>query len=114
MQRLGIHLSKPTAQSQPALDADEWWLPQLARTLDMPAVTLYDWVRRPLGAYLGEDPLTPDALQHFREHCLFTPEDLAFLLGRAGFEVAEVIGRHGGNYAIVVARKPLEQTATSG
>ena len=28
------------------LGPQEWWLPELARTLPMPEVTLYTWVRR--------------------------------------------------------------------
>ncbi|MDP2313570.1 MAG: class I SAM-dependent methyltransferase [Pseudomonadota bacterium] len=66
---------------------------------------LYDWVKRPLAEYLDGAPLTPDTLQHFREHCLFTPEDLEFLLRREGFAIRETIGRRGGRYAIVVAER---------
>ncbi|MCB9797079.1 MAG: class I SAM-dependent methyltransferase [Alphaproteobacteria bacterium] len=69
-------------------------------------VVLYDWVRRPLEAYLGDDALDEDKLQHFREHCLFTAEDLEFLLRREGLRVVERVGRRGGNYAIIVAEKP--------
>lgn len=69
-------------------------------------LVLYDWVKRPLGDYLRDQELTPSLLQHFREHCLFTADDLTFLLTREGLEIIEVVGRRGGNYAIAVARKP--------
>lgn len=66
---------------------------------------LYDWVRRPLADYLDGAAPTEDALQHFREHCLFAPEDLEFLLRREGFTIRETVGRKGGRYAIVVAER---------
>ncbi len=66
---------------------------------------LYDWVKRPLSAYLGDKELSEDLLQHFREHCLFSTEDLTFLTQRAGMSVREVVGRRGGNFAIIVAEK---------
>lgn len=70
-------------------------------------LVLYDWVKRPLRDYLGEDEaLDEDKLQHFREHCLFSADDLEFLVERVGLEVVETVGRRGGNFAIVVARKP--------
>lgn len=44
-QRLG--LGKPRVlQAQPTLTEHEWWLPALAAALQMPSVTLYNWVRR--------------------------------------------------------------------
>ncbi|MCB9797332.1 MAG: class I SAM-dependent methyltransferase [Alphaproteobacteria bacterium] len=69
-------------------------------------VVLYDWVRRPLEAYLGEGELDEDTLQHFREHCLFAPEDIEFLMRRVGLRIVERVGRRGGNFAIIVAEKP--------
>ncbi len=69
---------------------------------------LYDWVKRPLEHYLGDGVLDEGLLQHFREHCLFSADDLEFLVRRAGFEILEVVGRRGGRYAIVVGRKPPE------
>jgi SAM-dependent methyltransferase len=66
-------------------------------------LVVYDWVRRPLEDYLGADPLNADTLQHFREHCLFAPEDVEFLIRRAGFSVRETVGRRGGRFVIVVA-----------
>lgn len=70
-------------------------------------LVLYDWVRRPLAAYMGDDPvLTPDRLQHFSEHCLFAADDVDFLLERAGFQIQERVGRRGARYAIWVCRKP--------
>lgn len=67
---------------------------------------LHDWVKQPLRHYLGEAELDADKLQHFREHCLFTAEDLEFLVERAGLVVVERLDRRSGDYAIVVARKP--------
>ncbi len=67
---------------------------------------LYDWVKRPLRDYLGEEVLDESHLQHFREHCLFSGEDLEFLLERAGFSLLERVDRRGGRFAIVVAEKP--------
>ncbi|MGF1524144.1 MAG: hypothetical protein ACFBSF_17635 [Leptolyngbyaceae cyanobacterium] len=45
MQRLGL-LPPRTPRSQETLAQHEWWLRDLAATLAMPSVTLYDWVRR--------------------------------------------------------------------
>jgi DNA invertase Pin-like site-specific DNA recombinase len=42
-----LNLVPPRQKSTPeTLAASEWWLPDLARLLDMPTMTLYDWVRR--------------------------------------------------------------------
>ena len=72
-------------------------------------VLLYDWVKRPLRDYLNEDSaLDEGTLQHFREHCLFSGDDLEFLLERAGLQPLERIGRRGERFAIVVAEKPSE------
>ena len=71
-------------------------------------LVLYDWVKRPLQDYLRDRELDPDLLQHFREHCLFSTDDLAFLIERAGMTIQEVVGRRGGNFAIIVAEKPAE------
>lgn len=71
-------------------------------------VVLYDWVKRPLEDYLGEDVLDEQQLQHFREHCLFSDQDLDFLFRRAGFQVQERIGRRGGRFAMLVAQKPAD------
>ncbi len=70
-------------------------------------LVLYDWVKRPLADYLAgmDRALSPDALQHFREHCLFSGKDLAFLIEHAGFEVCELVARRGGNFAMVVAKR---------
>lgn len=67
---------------------------------------IYDWVKRPLRDYLRDRELDEGLLQHFREHCLFSADDLEFLVERAGFEIVEVVGRRAGRYAIVVGRKP--------
>ncbi|MEL6385037.1 MAG: recombinase family protein [Cyanobacteria bacterium J06626_18] len=45
MRRLGL-LPPATQRNQTSLAEHEWWLRDLARTLAMPSVTLYDWVRR--------------------------------------------------------------------
>jgi hypothetical protein len=42
-----LNLVPPRQKSTPeTLATSEWWLPNLARLLDMPTMTLYDWVRR--------------------------------------------------------------------
>lgn len=69
---------------------------------------VYDWARQPLEAYAEGQPLTAGLLQHFREHCLYTPDDLAFLARSAGFVVQEVIGRRGNGYAMLALRRPAE------
>lgn len=69
---------------------------------------LHDIVKFPLRSYIAgrkEGVLSPDALDHYREHCLFSPDDLAFLVEDAGFEVQEVFTRKA-TFATVVARKP--------
>lgn len=70
------------------------------------ALLVYDWVRQPLASYLGDNALTEDALQHFREHCLYTPDDWVELCRRAGLQVDEVIGRKGGQFAMLALHKP--------
>jgi SAM-dependent methyltransferase len=65
------------------------------------ALLVFDWVRQPLASYAAGAELTPDLIQHFREHCLYAPGDLAFLAESCGFEVLEVIGRRGGNHAML-------------
>lgn len=45
MRRLGL-LPPRTSRSQESLAQQEWWLRDLAATLEMPSVTLYDWVQR--------------------------------------------------------------------
>lgn len=81
-------------------------LEEAARLLKPGGVlVLYDWLKRPLADYLDGGAPDPDALQHFREHCLFALEDVEFLLGRAGFAVRESVLRRGGRFAIVVAEK---------
>ena len=69
-------------------------------------VIIYDWVKRDLCDYLDEgQELTPDLLNHFREHCLFSANDLEFMAAAAGFKVVETIGRRGGNFAILALEK---------
>lgn len=75
------------------------------------SLILFDIVKWPLSTYLGTKgadpkPVEPDTIDHFREHCLFTADDLAFLTTDAGFEVKEVVGRSNGKFAMVFAVKP--------
>ncbi|MSP91951.1 MAG: class I SAM-dependent methyltransferase [Myxococcales bacterium] len=70
------------------------------------AFLLFDWVRQPLRQYTNGAVLTPDLLQHFREHCLFTADDLAYLCDDVGFRVLEVIGRRNNQYAMLACVKP--------
>jgi SAM-dependent methyltransferase len=69
-------------------------------------LVVYDWVKQPLESYLGGQDPTPTLIQHFREHCLYTPEDLGFLLRRRGFVPRETITRRDGNYALLVVERP--------
>ena len=66
---------------------------------------VYDWVKRPLSAYLGDAELTEDRLNHFREHCLYAADDVVFLAKKAGLTAIEYIGRRSGNFAIFVFEK---------
>ena len=70
------------------------------------AALIFDWVRQPLETYIGDAELTPDLLQHFREHCAFTPEDLVFLCQNAGLRISEVIWRRGGQHVMLALLKP--------
>jgi SAM-dependent methyltransferase len=70
---------------------------------------IYDWVSRNLRDYM--DPgqaLDENRLQHFREHCLFSQDDLAYMAEIVGLRVLEVIGRRGGRFAILAIEKPHE------
>lgn len=67
---------------------------------------IYDWVHQPLRRYSKGEALNADLLQHFREHCLYTPDDLAFMAENAGFVVQEVIGRKNGDYTMLALTKP--------
>lgn len=68
-------------------------------------LVLFDVVKQPVEAYMAGREVTRDTLDHFREHCLFTPQDLAWLTTQAGFEVREVLERHGGRFATVIAAR---------
>lgn len=46
MRRLGLYQRRPKGVNTEILAEHEWWLPDLARTLDMPSSTLYTWVQR--------------------------------------------------------------------
>lgn len=70
------------------------------------SLVLFDIVKWPLSAYMQGKELSQDTLDHFREHCLFTAEDLAWLVEHAGFQVLEVIGRGQGRFAQVFAVRP--------
>jgi len=45
MHRLGLLSSMPPSVPSP-LAEHEWWLADLSQTLEMPSVTLYNWIRR--------------------------------------------------------------------
>lgn len=68
-------------------------------------VVVYDWLKRPLQTYLeGAEP-DEDRMQHFREHCLFTMDDLLFLFRRVGLRVVEALLRREGRYALIVLER---------
>jgi hypothetical protein len=46
LRTLGYTRPQPPSSSRTGLGVEEWWLPDLARVLDMPVVTLYGWWRR--------------------------------------------------------------------
>jgi hypothetical protein len=46
LRALGIQRADPARRHRPALAEHEWWLRDLAKCLDMPAITLDAWVRR--------------------------------------------------------------------
>lgn len=46
MRRLGICQRRPKGVNKEPLAQHEWWLPDLARTLEVPNNTLYNWVKR--------------------------------------------------------------------
>ncbi len=45
---MGLCSKHPCAGNRDSLEAAEWWLPDLARVLGMPNITLYNWVKRGL------------------------------------------------------------------
>jgi hypothetical protein len=52
--------------------------------------------------------LDQERLQHFREHCLFSQDDLAYMAEMVGLKVIEILGRRGGRFAILALEKPEE------
>ncbi len=67
---------------------------------------VYDWVRQPIETYFdGKRPETEDEFTHFSEHCRYTPQDLAWLFERSGFEVLEWMSRHDGRHALMALRR---------
>ena len=68
-------------------------------------LVLLDIVKWPLEAYLDGKALTRDTLDHFREHCLFTMDDLLFLFRRVGLRVVEALLRREGRYALIVLER---------
>jgi len=46
MHRLGLRQPRSRSQEREGLEEHEWWVSELARTIGMPDITLYDWVRR--------------------------------------------------------------------
>lgn len=67
---------------------------------------LYDWLKQPLRHYLEGEPASPAQLQRFREHCLFSLDDLLFLAEEAGLRPVEALLRRGGHYALMVLQSP--------
>ena len=68
-------------------------------------LVLFDIVKWPLAVYMEGKALSRDTLDHYREHCLFSPDDLAWLVAQAGFTVDEVVLRGGGRFAMVIATR---------
>lgn len=68
-------------------------------------LVLFDIVRWPLATYMADRSFDRDSLDHFREHCLFTPDDLAWMVARHDFTVDEVLTRQGGRFAMIFARR---------
>jgi ubiquinone/menaquinone biosynthesis C-methylase UbiE len=66
---------------------------------------IYDWVKRPLRSYMDGKEMSPDDLNHFKEHCLFSPDDIIYLLESSGLKCIESIGRRNGNFCIFVVEK---------
>lgn len=46
MRDLGLGRERSRSTSREGLTEHEWWLPELARKISMPAITLYFWIRR--------------------------------------------------------------------
>lgn len=46
MHRLGLCPQRSCSQGRDRLGEDEWWIPELARLLEMPDITLYAWIKR--------------------------------------------------------------------
>lgn len=46
IQRLGLRPAAPRRHAVVSLDAEEWWLADLARALSMPRTTLENWIKR--------------------------------------------------------------------
>lgn len=46
IRHLGISKSSRATPAKPSLPSDQWWLSELAQVLNMPSVTLYDWLRK--------------------------------------------------------------------
>jgi len=49
LRQLGHDVPRSRSASREGLGPLEWWLPELARTLQLPEVTRYTWVRRGWG-----------------------------------------------------------------
>lgn len=81
-------------------------LANVARVVkDGARLVLFDIVRWPLATYMQGKDLDRDTLDHFREHCLFTPDDLAWMIEHAGFAVDEVVLRDNGRFAMIFATR---------
>jgi DNA invertase Pin-like site-specific DNA recombinase len=77
MNRLGLVEPRSRSKRRDGLEDNEWWLPELARELGMPEVTLYSWIgrgwvegRQIPGAYrrwvLWADPAEVERLHQLR------------------------------------------------
>jgi hypothetical protein len=85
LRRLGLTQQRSRSQDRTGLAEHEWWLPELARTLDMPATTLSSWISRgwvsarkqqePLGRWVvwaDEAELERLRQRHARPHGYYT------------------------------------------
>lgn len=62
-------------------------------------LVIYDWVRQPLCDYTkGRLPETEWEVNHFSEHCRYTPEDIAWMCESSGLRPDEWMVRHNGRH----------------
>jgi DNA invertase Pin-like site-specific DNA recombinase len=46
LRQLGLDTPQSRSRARTGLAPDEWWLPELARAIPMPDITLYNWIQR--------------------------------------------------------------------